>query len=160
MYILYIITAAALLISLVFSRKKTVKALKVAFNRFARIILPFLFMLALVSIVLFFFSEKFIAELLENGSLFYGTGVAALVGSIALMPGFIAFPLCGILLSKGVPYMIIAGFSTTLMMVGVVTFPLEKEYLGIKVALIRNGISVGISILVAIAIGVFFGEIL
>jgi len=58
--------------------------------------------------------------------------MASFFGSITLMPGFIAFPLCGILLKKGVTYMVLSAFSTTLMMVGFVTFPLEKNILGLK----------------------------
>ncbi len=75
------------------------------------------------------------------------------------MPGFITFPLCGILVEKGVTYMVLSAFSTTLMMVGIVTFPIEKEYLGVKVAIIRNVISFCIALCVAFITGFFFGEI-
>ena len=75
------------------------------------------------------------------------------------MPGFIAFPLSGILLNKGVSYMVLSAFTTTLMMVGILTYPIEKEYFGVKVTIIRNIISFFIALAVAIMTGIFFGEI-
>jgi hypothetical protein len=44
-----------------------------------------------------------------------GVFLALIFGSITIMPGFVAFPLCGILLKKGVSYMALAAFSTALM---------------------------------------------
>ncbi len=85
--------------------------------------------------------------------------VGALLGSVTYMPGFIAFPLAGILLQKGVAYMVIAAFSTTLMMVGVLTAPIEKAYFGLKVTIIRNVIGFFIALAVAVVMGFFFGEI-
>ena len=90
---------------------------------------------------------------------FTGVALASLLGSVTVMPGFIAFPLAGILVQKGVAYMVIAAFTTTLMMVGVLTVPIEKAYFGLKVTVIRNVISFFIAIAVAIMIGLFFGEI-
>ena len=55
--------------------------------------------------------------------------------------------------------MVVAAFTTTLMMVGVVTYPVEKEYFGIKVTVMRNIISFFIALIVAVMIGIFFGEI-
>jgi len=90
---------------------------------------------------------------------FTGVLFASLFGSITLMPGFIAFPLCGILLKKGVLYMVLSAFTTTLMMVGVLTYPIEKEYFGIKVTIMRNIISFFIALVVAVMTGILFGEI-
>ena len=122
-------------------------------------ITPWLLMLMLVSIVLFVLPDNLIIERLGNHNLFTGTLLASLFGSITIMPGFIAFPLCGILLEKGVAYMVLSAFTTTLMMVGVLTYPIEKEYLGHKVTILRNVISFGIAIVVAIMTGIFFGEV-
>jgi len=78
---------------------------------------------------------------------------------VSMMPGFIAFPLGGLLVAKGVPYMVISAFTTSLMMVGILSFPLEKQYLGVKPALIRNLIALVVSILVATVTGLAFGEL-
>ncbi len=82
------------------------------------------------------------------------------LGSIAVMPGFVAFPLGGILLGKGVSHMVISAFTTTLMMVGLVTFPVEKIYLGTKVTILRNIISLFIAVITALVTALFYGELI
>ena len=159
MYYLYIITGLAVLISFIVSREKTLKAVKIAAKRFVYILPAFLIMLILVSIVLFLVPEEVISNYLGSSNKFIGVLFASFFGSITLMPGFIAFPLCGILLNKGVAYTVLAAFTTTLMMVGVVTYPVEKKYFGVKVTIIRNAISLFIALIVAVMIGIFFGEI-
>lgn len=159
MYFLYLITATAMLISFVKNRDKTFKAIKISIKRFINILPAFLIMLILVSIILFLVPDKTISKYLGNDNKLLGVIFASLSGSVTLMPGFIAFPLCGILLKKGVPYMVLSAFTTTLMMVGVLTYPIEKEYFGMKVTVIRNIISFFISIIVALMTGIFFGEI-
>lgn len=57
--------------------------------------------------------------------------IAGLVGSITLIPGFVAFPLAAALLDNVAGYMQIAVFISTLMMVGIVTIPLEIRSFGI-----------------------------
>ena len=116
-------------------------------------------MLVLVSIVLFLVPESLISTYLGGNNRYVGVLIGAVLGSVVLMPGFIAYPLCGILLQKGVAYMVLSAFSTTLMMVGVLTYPVEKAYLGTKVTVIRNLISFAIALLVALATGLFFGEV-
>ncbi|TET48579.1 MAG: hypothetical protein E3J57_02450 [Dehalococcoidia bacterium] len=156
---LYIIAGLALLISLIFSREKTLRALKIAARRFLKIFPAFLSMIVLVSVVLYLVPDELISQYLGGDNKFAGVALASLLGSVTVMPGFIAFPLAGILVQKGVAYMVIAAFTTTLMMVGVLTVPIEKAYFGLKVTVIRNVISFFIAIAVAIMIGLFFGEI-
>jgi hypothetical protein len=45
------------------------------------------------------------------------------------------------------------------MMVGAVTFPIERRYLGTRAAGVRNLISLAIALAVTLAVGLFFGEI-
>ncbi|MBZ4687589.1 MAG: hypothetical protein PWQ96_923 [Clostridia bacterium] len=160
MQYLFLITGALVLLSFWADRDKTVKALKITFKKFKKILPAFLAMLALVSIILFAVPDQVISHYLGSSNKFSGIILATFFGSITMMPGFIAFPLSGILLQKGVPYMVISAFTTTLMMVGVLTYPIEKEYFGHKVTLIRNGISLLIALIVALVIGIFFGEVL
>ena len=148
-----------MLASLIANRTKTLKAVKIAVNRFVAILPAFLIMLILVSIVLFLVPDKAISNFLGSDNKFIGVIFASFLGSITIMPGFIAFPLCGILLEKGVAYMVLAAFTTTLMMVGILTYPLEKEYFGTKVTIVRNVISLFIALTVSVVIGIFFGEI-
>ncbi|MFC1928559.1 permease [Chloroflexota bacterium] len=159
MYFLYVVTGLAVLLSFITDREKTLKAGKIAARRFVNILPAFLVMLVLVSIVLFLVPDKGISAYLGSDSKFIGVLSASFIGSVTLVPGFIAFPLCGILLEKGVPYMVLSAFTTTLMMVGVLTYPIEKEYFGTKVTIIRNVISFFIAIVVAVMTGIFFGEV-
>jgi len=159
MYVLYIVTVLALLASLIASRERTLNALKVAAKRFINILPAFLLMLILVSIVLFLVPDRVISSYLGHDNKFIGVLLGSAIGSITLMPGFIAFPLCGILLKKGVLFMVLSAFTTTLMMVGVLTYPVEKQYLGAKVTIMRNAISFFIALAIAVMTGIFFGEI-
>jgi uncharacterized membrane protein YraQ (UPF0718 family) len=159
MYYLYILTILALLISVFKSVDKTSKAVKIALKKFINILPAFLSMLILVSIILFLIPDKIILKYLGNNNKIVGIMLASFFGSVTLMPGFIAFPLCGILLKKGVTYMVLSAFSTTLMMVGVITYPIEKEYFGTRVTILRNIFSFLIAIVVALMTGIFFGEI-
>jgi len=160
MYYTYAITGLILLISFIINKQKTIKAIKISFIKFKKIFPTFITMLILVSIILFLFPDEVISNYLGNSSKFISVLLASFIGSITLMPGFVAFPLSGILLTKGVPYMVLSAFTTTLMMVGIITFPLEKEYFGVKVTVLRNTISFFIALIIAVVTGILFGEIL
>jgi len=156
---LYVVTLLAFGLSLAADRKRTFKAVKLALKKLLKITPAFFTMLILVSLLLYFVPDQLIARYLGTQNAPLALFLAAFFGSITLFPGFIAYPLCGLLLSKGVPYVVIATFSTTLMMVGVVTFPLEKEFFGTKFALLRNLVSLAIALLVALFIGLCYGEL-
>ena len=155
----FYVTVILLTLSFFFDRSKTKKALLLAFKKFVFILPSFLIMLILISIILFLFPQEKIIDYLDYGSDMVNIILAALIGSISAVPGFIAFPLAGILREHGISYTIIASFTTTLMMVGTITFPVEATYLGKRVALIRNIIGFIIAIIVALLIGLYFGEI-
>ena len=159
-FIITIVAAVLLLASVIADRKKTLRALQIAIRRFITILPSFLCMLAAVSIVLTVIPVRDIVRYLSAGNTIGATFVASGLGSITLMPGFIAFPLSGILLSKGVAYMVLSAFTTTLMMVGVLTYPVEKQYFGTRVTVIRNALSFIIAIVVALVTGLYFREIL
>lgn len=159
MYVLPLITACALLVSLCADRHKTVRAAKIAMKKLWNITPAFVTVLVLTSVVLFFVPDRTISYYLANDDKWVGVGIATFFGSITLMPGFIAYPLCGILLSKGVSHMVLAAFSTTLMMVGVLTYPIERAYFGIRVTILRNLIGLAIALVVTVIIGLFYGEL-
>jgi uncharacterized membrane protein YraQ (UPF0718 family) len=156
---IYIITVFAVVASLLADRGKTVKSLQVAGRKMLKITPAFLMMTVLVSIALYLVPDETISRYLGHEDKVLGLVIAYALGSVSLMPGFIAFPLCGMLLEKGVPYMTLSGFSTTLMMVGVLTFSVERAYLGTKVAVLRNLIYLVIAVVVTIITGLCFGEL-
>ena len=159
MQFVYILTTVILLLSFLKDKKKTSKSLKVAFTKFKKILPAFLGMMILISIALYLIPQELILKVLGNGNKFFGTFLASILGSITLMPGFIAYPLAGVLRQQGVPYMVLSAFTTTLMLVGILTFPVEKAFLGTKVTIIRNLICLMIAIIVAFATGILFGEL-
>ena len=159
MIYLLIISTTLVVISFFIDRKKTINGIKIAIKKFIFILIPILLVLIFVSLVLFFISEDVISKFLSNGNKYIGILIASILGSITLIPGFIVFPLCGILKQNGVSYMVISAFTTTLMMVGILTLPVEKEYFGLKVALLRNVISFFIAIVISLITGIFFGEV-
>ena len=160
MSVLYVITVVLVLLSLWADPRKTMRALRIGAKRFLAVSPAFLAMLVLVAMALWLVPDRVMTKLLVGESKWSATAIAAAVGSISIMPGFIAFPLCGILLAKGVLYMVLSAFSSTLMMVGIITFPLEKTYLGTPLALSRNAVSLLIALAVAAATGLVFGELL
>ncbi len=160
MYYLISITFLLLTISLIKDKEKTKIGLKIALRKLIQTIIPILIILIVVSFVLFFIPGNLISKTLSHQNKFLSTSIATIIGSITMIPGFIAFPLSGILKQNGTPYMVIAAFTNTLMMVGILTFSFEKKYLGFKLALLRNMSSLLIAIIVSITIGFLFGEIL
>ena len=156
---LYILTAASIVISLLVDKKKTFKGIKKGMKMMSKILPQFTFVIILISLGLYFTTEEQLVGLLGKESNPITFIIALLAGSLGFMPGFIAFPLAKILLGYGVPYITISAFTSSLMMVGIVTMPIEKEYFGFRFALIRNVISLFIAIIVAIAIGFAYAEI-
>ena len=138
---LSIFTLGCLIVSILFDLKKTIAGIKRGLTMFFKLLPVLLFMLAMVSIVLLLISEKTLIRYIGNDAGFAGWLIAAMLGSVALIPGFIAYPLCGILIKSGVSYGIIAVFITTLMMVGIITLPIEAKFFGWKISILRNVLS-------------------
>jgi uncharacterized membrane protein YraQ (UPF0718 family) len=117
------------------------KGIKKGLTMFLNLLPLLLLMLALISVVLFLIPNETLIRYMGKGSGIEGWAIAALLGSVALIPGFIAYPLCEILIKSGVAYTTIAVFITTLTMVGIVTLPLEAKFFGWKTSIIRNTLS-------------------
>ncbi len=156
---LYIVTAVLVLISFIFNKNKTIEEIKIGIKKIKRILPNYLKLLILIAVVLFF-AEGLIVKYLGQDNSLIGMLAGMLLGSVTMMPGFIAYPLSGVLVERGVMYMVVAGFVTTLMMVGVLTYPVEKEYLGVKATVIRNGISFLIAAVIALSMGIVYGEVI
>jgi uncharacterized membrane protein YraQ (UPF0718 family) len=155
---LYIVTGLSLLVSFLVNQEKTIQGLKRGWMKFFKTLPSYLTLLILISIVLLL-SEDLIIEYLGQDNIFLGLLFSLGIGSVTMMPGFIAYPLARILLQRGVPYMVIAGFVTSLMLVGVVTYPLEKSYMGRKATILRNIMSFVVAGLIALVMGIAYGEI-
>ena len=152
-YIFYGITIILLLISFVKDKKKTKMALKKAWKAFENILPEFLVVILLVGVMLAVLNTETITRIIGSDSGFLGVGIAAIVGAITLIPGFVAFPMAALLLQGGAGYMQIGAFVSTLMMVGIVTMPVEIKYFGRKVTILRNILAFIFSFIVAYVIG-------
>jgi len=154
---LYLIAIAFLIFSFVKDKKKTRMALKKAWKAFENLLPMLLGIIIIVGIIIAVLDPQLIAKLIGKNSGFMGVLILAVIGSVALIPGFIAFPTAALLLNGGAGYMQIGAFISTLMMVGVITLPLEISYFGKKVAIIRNVMAFLFSFLVAFVIGKVLG---
>lgn len=150
---LYIITIALLCLSLYKDKYKTKKALKKAWKSFENILAQFLGVIVIVGMMLAIFDAELISKIVGVESGLYGVIVSSLIGAITLIPGFVAFPISAMLLENGAGYMQIGAFISTLMMVGIVTMPVEIKYFGKKLTFNRNILAFLFSFLVAYIIG-------
>ena len=150
---MYVVAFACLGVSFLRDRGKTVAALRKAWRAFENILPQFLSIIVLVGIAMALLDTETISRIIGAKSGWLGTVGAALIGSITLIPGFVAFPTAALLLQNGAGYVQIGAFVSTLMMVGVLTFPVERKYFGMKLALLRNGLAFAFSFLVAVVIG-------
>ncbi len=155
--ILYLLAAGLLLLSFLKDRRKTATALKKAWKSFENILPQLLSILIIIGIMLAILSPQTISGLIGAQSGWAGMVIASIIGSITLIPGFVAFPLASALLQSGAGFMQIAVFISTLMMVGIVTVPVEIRYFGKKATAVRNILAFAFSYVVAIAIGVVLG---
>jgi uncharacterized membrane protein YraQ (UPF0718 family) len=151
---LYAAAFTALLISLIKSREKTWLALKKALKAIENILPQFLSILIVIGMMLAVLTPEQISRLIGSESGWYGVMIASFLGSVTLVPGFVAFPLAAALLKNGAGYMQIAAFISTLMMVGIVTLPVEIKYFGKKAAAARNIAALIFSLIVALVMGV------
>ncbi|MCX6003847.1 MAG: permease [Chloroflexi bacterium] len=152
--IIYIAVCVVLvIISFAFNRQKTLMGLKRGWNMFKNILVPFLTILILVSVLLYLIPSSIISRYLGPDSGAIGLGIAAVVGSITLIPGFISYPIAAGLIKQGASYTVVATFMTTLMMVGVVTLPLEIKYFGKRVAITRNMLNFVAAVIIGLVVG-------
>lgn len=154
--ILYGVAGTGLILSFFKDRKKTKMALKKAWKSFENILPQFLSVLVIIGLALAILTPEQISRFLGSDSGLFGILVALLIGGITLIPGFVAFPLAAALLNNGAGYGQIAAFVSALMMVGVVTIPMEMQTFGKKATLLRNGLALAFSLIVALAMGVIF----
>lgn len=152
--LLWIITGGALVISLTKNKRRTLNAMKIARGMMGNMIGEIAAILFLIGLILTFIPPETIKSVLGQSDQFISTIVSAVVGSITLIPAFVAFPLVGSFVDIGAGIVPAVAFLTTLTMVGVVTFPLEKQEFGLKFAVTRNTLSFLFAVMIALAMGV------
>ena len=153
----YGIALLGLLWSYFKDRSKTKQSLKKAWKAFENILPAFIAILLLIGEMMALISPEMVSAVLGENTGMGGMLAAAVIGSIVLIPGFIIFPLAKTILVMGAGLQQVAVFISALMMVSVVTAPLEAQLLSRKVMLWRNGLSLVFSFFVAYILGKVVG---
>jgi len=152
--VFWIITSIWLGISIKKDKKKTLNAIKGSSGMMKSMGGEIIGILFLIGLILTFLPPETIKQYAGNSNSLMTTIVFALVGCITLIPAFVAFPLAGTLVDAGASIVPVVAFLTTLTMVGIVTFPLEKKEFGTKFTVTRNSLSFIFAIVIALVMGV------
>ena len=153
--LIFLIIAVGLTVaSIIKNKKKTFAAMKKSKSMMGNMLGEIIAIIFLIGLLLTLIPPGTIKSALGSANTFLSTIVGALVGSITLIPAFVAFPLVGSLVDAGASIIPAVAFLTTLTMVGVVTFPLERKEFGTKFALTRNILSFGFAVVIALVMGV------
>lgn len=151
--VLWIITIILFIVSVTKDKNKTFDSIKMSSGLMKSMIGEIIGILFLIGLILTFIPPDKIKQYLGGSNILISTFVSAILGSITLIPAFVAFPLVGSIVKAGANIVPIVAFLTTLTMVGFVTFPLEKKEFGVKFALTRNILSFVFAIIIAILMG-------
>lgn len=151
----WVVAIILFVISLIKDKKKTFEGMKKSKKMMGNMASEIIAIIFLIGLILTFIPPETIKKVLGSSNVLLTTILAALAGSITLIPAFVAFPLVGSLVKAGANIVPVVAFITTLTMVGIVTFPLEKKEFGTKFTLVRNLLSFGFAIVIAFVMGVF-----
>lgn len=135
------------------SKEKTIKAFRIAGKALLKTAPSLLSVLGIVGLTLGILSPETISEWVGADSKLGAPVIAAVLGAITLIPSLVAFPLAGSLLRSGAAVITISTFVTTLVMVGIVTSPMEIKALGKKFTLLRNGLGFIAALIIASVMG-------
>lgn len=152
--VLWIISLTWFAVSIIKDKDKTFKSIKMSGGLMKNMVGEIIGILFLIGLILTFIPPDVIKHYLGESNVFISTIIASFVGSITLIPAFVAFPLAGSLVDAGASIVPIVAFLTTLTMVGFVTFSLEKREFGFKFALTRNLLSFVFAVIIALLMGV------
>ena len=147
------IAVIGLLIAFIKNKEKAIESLKIAGKSFIKM-LPMVFIIIIaIGLLLGFVPPEQISRFVGDQSGAGGVLLVGVVGALMHIPALLSFPLASSILESGASVTAVAAFITTLTMIGMITLPLEIKILGKKMALLRNGISFVIAILIAFIMG-------
>lgn len=158
MTVFSIFILCGLIVSFLADPRRTLSGLRRGGNMFLNVMPTLLTVMILMALALYLIPAPLIGRLLGEESGPLGFVLAASIGSVVLLPGFIAYPLCSTLMKQGASVPVIAIFITTLMMVGILTLPMESKFFGLKASLLRNGLSLLGAVIVALLMGLTYGK--
>ena len=147
--ILYLVTALLIIISYKKDKEKTKKALLKGWKSIENILPQFLGIILVVGITLAVLKPEMISNIVGNNSGILGVVFSAVIGSIIMMPTFLAFSTGDMLLKSGAGVAQVIALISTLTLIGIITIPLEAKYIGKKATIYRNILAFVFSIIVA-----------
>lgn len=143
-----------LVFSLTKSKEKTKQSLQIAMMSFMRTLPTVVLVIIIIGLLLGFVPPQTISGFVGEQSGIGGVLLIAVIGAVLYVPSLIAFPLAASFKSGGASIEAVAAFITTLTMLGFVTLPVEIKELGKKMALLRNGISFILAVIISLLMGV------
>jgi uncharacterized membrane protein YraQ (UPF0718 family) len=155
--ILYAMAIILLSISFIKDRNKTRDALLKSWKSFRNIIPDMLSIMLFVGLSLSILTPSLISSIIGEKSGLIGIVYSALIGSIALVPSFVVFPLGHTLVQNGAGLPQVAVLMSTLMSVGITTLPMEQKIFGRSFAYSRNASAVLMSLIFSYIIWVVMG---
>jgi len=152
-WVIYAVVIGALGVLALRDRTKAKHAVIVAAKSFVATLPVMLAFIGFIGLLLGLVSPETISRYLGQGAGWWATITAFLLGAILYIGSLVSIPLAASLLRAGASMTTIAAFLTSLMMVNTMTLPLEIKYLGKKMALSRNLLSLVFAFGIAIVIG-------
>ncbi|MCF0147771.1 MAG: permease [Clostridium sp.] len=144
----YILAVIVLIISYRKDKEKTKKAFVKAWKSIENILPQFLGIILVVGITLSIFTPEMISKIIGSDSGIGGVFLSAILGSIAMIPTFVAFSTGNMLLNSGAGISQVATLISTLTLIGIITIPLEAKYIGKRATIYRNILAFVFSIIV------------
>tara|TARA_Y100000588_G_C14263442_1_gene928705 strand:- start:2707 stop:3189 length:483 start_codon:yes stop_codon:yes gene_type:complete len=154
--ILSLLSLVAMFVSYKINPSKTKEGFTYAFTMVRSMASGLVGVMLAIGLLLALLPQDALPTMLGGNNLIVETLSAALIGCITIIPAFAAFPLVGSLLDAGGHILPLTAFLTTLTMVGIATYPIESATFGRKFTLIRNGLSLLASLIIAGLLGGVF----
>jgi len=151
--IINIMAIFGLLIAFAKDKDKAIQSLKIAGKSFIRMLPMIFIIIIIIGLLLGFVPPEQISRFIGEQSGIKGVLLVGVVGALMHIPALLSFPLAASLLYNGASISAVAAFITTLTMIGTITLPLEIKELGKKMAILRNGLSFVIAIIIALVMG-------
>ncbi|MEI4801878.1 hypothetical protein WAZ07_11170 [Bacillus sp. FJAT-51639] len=145
--ILYAIAIILISISFIKDRNKTKDALLKSWKMFRNIIPDMLSIMLFVGLSLSILTPSLISSIIGEKSGLIGIVYSTIIGSVALLPSFVVFPLGHTLVQNGAGLPQVAALMSALMSVGITTLPMEQKIFGRSFAYSRNASAVVMSLI-------------
>lgn len=145
--ILYAIAVILTSVSFMKNRNKTKSALLKSWRMFCNILPDMLSIMLFVGLSLSILTPSLISSVIGEQSGFIGIAYSTIIGSVALIPSFVVFPLGATLVQNGAGLPQVAALMSTMMSVGMTSLPMEQKMFGRSFAYSRNACSVIMSLI-------------